>query len=244
MNLRKLIIGNHLFFGRDGADNYVVQVGTVAVTNGSPTVTGAGTTFTGIVPGTLLFIAGRKVPVLSVTDATHLVLAYNWAGATASGLPWWEQIDTTINFNTKPATEVAWISVGDIEDMNFNPKRTEEEVFSPSPGNYRLSTILVKTTDLQLDFTLQDMSELFLELLTSSIGPIVSAYQPYTGSGVLTGWFRVTQFSQADTQNNILEVWGRATADATKFSNELAKGKISLRAMVNPLNSGILTLAA
>ena len=243
MNLRKLIIGNHLYYGRDGGDNYVVQVGTVAVTNGSATLTGTGTTFTGIAPGTLLAIGPYRVAVQTVTSATVIVMASYWPGITQSLLPWWKQTANTIDYSTKPVG-AAWISVGDIEDMNFTPSRTEEEVYSPSPGNYRLSEIFAKTTELKLDFTLQDMSEFFLEMLTSSVGPIVSDFIPYSASGALHGWFRVTQFSQSDAQNSIMEVWGRASADATKFGNEHAKGKLSLRCLVNPLNSGIATLAA
>ena len=246
MNYRKLIIGNQLYFGRDKGDNFVLQTGTVAVTNGSAAVVGTGTTFLVGMVGKVIVIASRKVTILTFTDATHITLSTAWPGATGTLLVWMLQTDNTIDFNTKPIG-AAWLTVGDIEDANLTPKRTEQEVFSPAPGNYRLSQIFVKTIDLTLDLTLQDMSELFLELLTSSIGPIdpaSGAYQPYSGSGVLTGWFRVTQFGQSDTQNNILEVWGRATADATKFGNEHAKGKISLRVLVNPLNSGIATLAA
>jgi len=243
MNLRKLIIGNHLYYGRDGGDNYIEQTGTVAVTNGSATLTGTGTTFTGITPGTLIAIGPYRVAVASVTSATVIVMASTWGGPSQSLLLWWLNTPGTINFTTKPVG-AAWISVGDIEDLNFAPNRTEEEVFSPAPGNYRLSAIFSKTTELKLDFTLQDMSEFFLELLTTSVGPVVSDFIPYSDDGSITGWFRVTQFSQSDAQNSIMEVWGRATADATKFGNEHAKGKLSLRCMINPLNSGIATLAA
>jgi hypothetical protein len=243
MNLRKLIIGNHLYYGRDGGDNFVEQTGTVAVANGSATLTGTGTTFTGIAPGTILAIGPYRVVVGSVTDATHLTMTAAWGGTTQSLLLWWKQTANSIDYNTKPVG-AAWISVGDIEDLNFAPTRTEEQVYSPSPGNYRLSEIFSKTTELKLDFTLQDMSEFFLELLTTSVGPVVTDFIPYSDDGTIHGWFRVTQFSQSDAQNSIMEVWGRATADATKFGNEHAKGKLSLRCLVNPLNSGIATLAA
>jgi hypothetical protein len=243
MNLRKLIVGNHLYYGRDGGDNFVEQTGTVAVTNGSATLTGTGTTFTGIAPGTILAIGPYRVAVASVTDATHLVMTAAWGGTSQSLLLWWKQTTNSIDYNTKPVG-AAWISVGDIEDLNFAPTRTEEEVYSPSPGNYRLSEVFSKTTELKLDFTLQDMSEFFLELLTTSVGPVISDFIPYSDDGTIHGWFRVTQFSQSDAQNSIMEVWGRATADATKFGNEHAKGKLSLRCLVNPLNSGIATLAA
>ena len=65
------------------------DTGTVSVTNGSPTVTGSGTSFTGkfrkgdklVIPG-----QGRVGTVSTVDSATQLTLTANWAGATASGL--------------------------------------------------------------------------------------------------------------------------------------------------------------
>ena len=61
--------------------------GTVAVTNGSPTVTGTGTSWASqVLPGDLFTLDGtRVVEVLSVASNTSLTLAVNWAGSTASG---------------------------------------------------------------------------------------------------------------------------------------------------------------
>jgi hypothetical protein len=249
MNLQKLIIGNHLWFGRDTNDNFIYQVGTVAVTNGSATVNGTGTTFTGTAPGTKLSIGGRTVSVASVTSATVLVLTSVWYGPTGATLPWWKNVANSIDVNTQPATEGAWISVGDIEDANFNPTRDEVEVFSPSPGHYVMSEKLTKFSRLSVEFTLQDMSELFFEMLMSARGPIGSGssggpYSPYTATGVIRGWFRCAQFGQDDAQNNIFVAWGRATAQATRFGNDIAKGKISFELLANPLNSGTMSLEA
>jgi hypothetical protein len=249
MNLEKLIIGNHLWFGRTTEDNFIYQVGTVAVTNGSAGVVGTGTTFTGITAGTRLSIGGRTVTVTSVADATHLTLTSVWYGPTGSTLPWWKNVANSIDENTQPASEGAWISVGDIEDANFNPTRDEVEVFSPSPGHYVMSEKLTKFSRLSVEFTLQDMSELFFEMLMSARGPIGSGssggpYSPYTATGVIRGWFRCAQFGQDDAQNNIFIAWGRATAQATRFGNDIAKGKISFELLANPLNSGTMSLEA
>jgi len=243
MNYKKLIVGNNLFFGRDKGDNFVVQAGTVAVVLGDATVTGTGTTFTGIPNGTILTIGGRKVVVDSVTDATHLELAFPWSLPSASSLPWWKNVDNSIDFDNPPATENDWLDLGKIEDVNFNPKRTEAEIYSPNPGSYDLSDILIKSKELGLEFTLQEVTEFMIEMLTASIGPIVDDYQPFTASGALYGWFRVGQFGQNNAQFNQLSVWGRATADATKFGNDPAKGKVNVRCLSNPKTSGTLALA-
>jgi hypothetical protein len=249
MNYKKLIIGSHLYFGRDSGDNYIIQIGTVAVTNGSATLTGTGTTFTGTPAGTKLSIAGRTVTVSSVTSATVIVLTTVWYGNTGSGFPWSKNVPNGIDFNTPPSSESLWLSMGDIEDANFDPTRDEVEVFSPSPGHYVMSAKLVKFARLKVDFTLQDMSELFFEMLMSAKGPIGSGssggpFIPYSATGVINGWFRCIQFGQADAQNVIFAAWGRATAQAVRFGNDIAKGKVAFELLDNPNNSGILSLEA
>lgn len=65
----------------------VFRAGVVAVTAGSPIVTGTGTGFLlNGVTGGMFSLAGHAVPVLSVDSETQLTLAYNWPGATASGV--------------------------------------------------------------------------------------------------------------------------------------------------------------
>lgn len=63
------------------------RTGTVAVTNGTPTVTGTSTGWaTQVLPGDLFTLDGtRWAEVLSVASNTSLTLATNWGGSTASG---------------------------------------------------------------------------------------------------------------------------------------------------------------
>jgi hypothetical protein len=93
------------------------------------------------------------------------------------------------------------------------------------------------------------MSELFFEMLMSARGPIGSGssggpYQPYSATGVIRGWFRCSQFGQDDAQQNIFTCWGRATAQATMFNNDIVKGKIDFALLKNPLNTATLSLEA
>jgi len=91
--------GNGLIGGQDGnlyykGDRYLGQyngtadytAGTIAVTNGSPAVIGTGTTFTSNMAGKRIVIAGIWYTIASFTDTTHITLASNYAGTTASGL--------------------------------------------------------------------------------------------------------------------------------------------------------------
>lgn len=241
-----MILGNELSFGRQSSDNFVLITGTGAVTNGSVTVTGTGTNFTtDLTVGGIISIGGQRVVIATIPSGTSLTMTYAWANASAAGLPIWENVDNLINFNTKPANEAAWTTLGDIEDANINPSRTEEEVYSPNPGKYVLSAIFAKTVALRIEITLQDVSELFYELLTSSQGPIAEvggSYQPYSAEGVITGWFRFRQFSQNAAMVNTSELWGRAICEATRFGNEVVKGKMSFNCLANPHNSGVLAL--
>lgn len=60
--------------------------GTISVAANGTAVTGAGTLWsTPIVPGDTLEAGGRAVRILSVTDDTHLTLAYGWPGSTLAG---------------------------------------------------------------------------------------------------------------------------------------------------------------
>ncbi|TPL06699.1 hypothetical protein [Mesorhizobium sp. B2-4-11] len=61
--------------------------GAASIANGSTAVTGVGTAWAAasVRPGDLFMRAGFAVPIASVTDNTHLVLAENWPGTTLAG---------------------------------------------------------------------------------------------------------------------------------------------------------------
>jgi len=65
----------------------VYKTGTVAVTNGSATVTGSGTAWAiALVTGGMFSCKGLSVPIQSVESDTSLTLAYPWPGATAAAV--------------------------------------------------------------------------------------------------------------------------------------------------------------
>jgi len=70
--------------------------GTVSVTAGSAIVTGVGTGWqtAGVVPG-IFGSKGVAVPVTRIIDDTHLEIAIDWPGQTASGQEYWITYDTT-----------------------------------------------------------------------------------------------------------------------------------------------------
>lgn len=85
-NDRLYIVGNR-YLAEFDTQLAPYSTGTIAVTNGSPNVEGTGTNFTsGFVAPFRIKIAGVWYTVQTITDATHIVLSTNYAGATASGV--------------------------------------------------------------------------------------------------------------------------------------------------------------
>ncbi|WP_181174577.1 hypothetical protein [Mesorhizobium sp. B2-3-10] len=65
----------------------IYTTGTVSVSNGSAVVTGSGTAWAvALVNDGLFSSAGVSIPIASVTDDTHLTLAYAWPGTTTAGV--------------------------------------------------------------------------------------------------------------------------------------------------------------
>lgn len=69
-----------------GKFDTITVAGTVAVTNGSAAVVGTGTSFTSLVPGITVVVAGVKYKVRSIESNTAMTLTSNYTGTTASGL--------------------------------------------------------------------------------------------------------------------------------------------------------------
>lgn len=63
------------------------KIGTIDVTNGSPTITGNGTSWEfNIVPGDMLFVNDKLYEILTVDSATQITLASNFLDTTATGI--------------------------------------------------------------------------------------------------------------------------------------------------------------
>ena len=73
--------------------------GTVTLTNGSAAVVGSGTNWTSALEGKTFKRRGENTPytVQTVTDATHLTLTTNYAGASGSGIYYEIYMDFTAN---------------------------------------------------------------------------------------------------------------------------------------------------
>lgn len=136
-----------------------------------------------------------------------------------------------------------WTSIGDVEEATLAPKITEESVFSPlSAGGYGRSELFFKTAEFSIAAVIQDMSELFFELLTLSTPVSSHAIAPLAATGRLKGWFNLVQRDQAGTQISTIEVYGLAKVNAVKFGNGHAKGTLEIEVLNNALNTGTLSI--
>lgn len=90
--------------------------GTIAATNGSPNVTGSNTYWAtaGLNPGDIVKIGGVDYELLSVEDNTHITLATNFKGNTASGLGYSIVRNFTATSSAKVAAQAAGL-MGDFE---------------------------------------------------------------------------------------------------------------------------------
>ena len=99
-------------------------VGTVTVTDGSTTVTGAGTGWeTALIVGGVFYAGGGAYPIQSVASETELTLAIPYVGVDAAGIGY--AIDrqraaaiSNIAMNDRLAQIIREISIGNIEDLN------------------------------------------------------------------------------------------------------------------------------
>jgi hypothetical protein len=76
------------------------NTGTVSVNNGATTVTGSSVLWSDLLAGDTLELAGQRVTIASVTDATHFELATAWSGATQSGASYLVRFDAPQRFTS------------------------------------------------------------------------------------------------------------------------------------------------
>ncbi|KQZ81867.1 hypothetical protein ASD64_08900 [Mesorhizobium sp. Root157] len=117
----------------------IYNTGTVTVTNGSTTVTGALTGWAvALVTGGILSVDGLAVPIASVESDTSLTLAYGWPGTGGSGKAY------AIARDTSEAVRAAWTNdrlatiIQRLSLVGIHPDGsgtlTERDALSPTPA--------------------------------------------------------------------------------------------------------------
>lgn len=120
-------------------------VGTVTVTNGSTSVTGAGTGWeTALIAGGVFYAGGGAYPIQSVSSETELTLAIPYIGVDAAGVNY--AIDrqraaaiSNIAMNDRLAQIIREISIGNIEELNAIDLIANQVLGTDAAGNLALS---------------------------------------------------------------------------------------------------------
>lgn len=133
------------------------NVGTIAVTNGSATVTGTGTAWTSAMAGRLLFIPGETVYyTISSASATSITLSENFAGSTASGLSYTIRPDLSerLTLFFSEADEFESIPATNAVQIQENFYDLQDELVGLAPHGTSMF-LLMKHRILRLRFTRQ-----------------------------------------------------------------------------------------
>lgn len=161
-------------------------VGTVTVTDGSTTVTGAGTGWeTALIVGGVFYAGGGAYPIQSVSSETELTLAIPYIGVDATGVGY--AIDrqraaaiSNIAMNDRLAQIIREISIGNIEDLNALEFVANRVLTTNAAGNLSLDALGTlgrvllalaagnNTQYVQGDGTLQDKAGLPVSTATQS----------------------------------------------------------------------------
>lgn len=252
MNLKQLIVGARIGFSRKGSKIYAAFAGTISVTNGSADIVGVGTDFTTLTVGqtfvvqisTYCFVT---VTLLTLTDATHAVLAADWTGDTLASLTAFKEAGTTSSVNVKPADAVAgnWTPVGSVLSGDFARNAKYDKVVAPVPVYDVINEILAGSAPM-ITAVLNDHSEIFFENLFGVTPPITDStpFAPQSGDGQTIGWW---QFQLIDTANNkilTMNLWGSGKFDTVKIDNNQVKPQLKLSVWHNSLATGTSTLAS
>lgn len=118
--------------------------GTVAVTNGSPNVVGTGSNFVNsLAVGDPVSIADVNYTVLTITDATHIALSTNYAGATVANPPGLTMLTGSQLKGTVQVTNASANVVG--TGTNFTGQLAVGRLVSINGVNYTVATITSTT---------------------------------------------------------------------------------------------------
>jgi hypothetical protein len=229
MNYLTDILGAFLDFVRLAATGIVhAPTGTAATTSGDATVTGTGTKFlTELKVGDSLTIGAVTGTVLTLTSDTELELAAT-AGSSVSTVAF---TATGVARSTLRPTnlDANFGKIADVEDLTYTPKLEKEEVMKPrTTGGYGRKANIVKRGDVDITATVNDVTELLLELVTLSSAAISTTFTPAAGDGSVTGWFRL-RFRNQDgdiVMTNI--VYAEMSCEPLQFGNQVPKPKITL----------------
>lgn len=187
--------------------------GTVAVSNGSPTVTGTSTAFkTQLAAGSVVSIGGVSYTVSSIASNTSLTLTANYAGATASGLAMSAGLTVatstasacggTNNVTTTASTGVIAMTGGTLAP-GASCTVTISNVKANAAGAFQNVSGFVSSTETGSNTSSSGVAKAILTaLLPPSIAKLFAA-NPILTNGTSTLTFTITNPNQNDAMSGV-----------------------------------------
>jgi hypothetical protein len=146
---------------------------------------------------------------------------------------------------SKPdGADTGWIDFGIVSSMTVTNEGTKEEVFAPSPGPLRRWDVIEHKKQIDLGFTVDEMSPFMAELLfgTAPLTGASTQYNPGEG-GAKKGWLRVKQYDSNDVLVNTLEIYVHLAIDGqVEFGESYAKFSVKAMGLTSSLNTGALAV--
>ncbi len=207
-------------------------VGTVKVTNGSPSVTGTGTGWaTALIKGGVFYAGGAAYPVQSVDSETALTLAIPYVGATATGLTYAidrqrSQATSAVAMNDRLAQIIHQIAIGNVEQLSALSFAARQILQTGADGRLKLVNLAADkalVTDNNGDVTPIDLGAFGRILLALAAG---TSAQYMQGDGT---WQAKTGLPVSTATQTALNL--KANLAGASFS-----GDVSTTGSMNPKN--------
>lgn len=149
----------------------------------------------------------------------------------------------TAGRDAKPGiTDTAWIDLGVVNNLSFEPSSEVRELFAPSPGQLRLYDVLETKRKLGIKFQLDELSPHTMELAfgTLPLNDDDDQYNPLEGP-TKRGWLHVEQYDDQDELLNTVEVWCHIkVAGSVEFGDQVVSPQIEVNTLHSTLNTGTL----
>ncbi|MEM1083221.1 MAG: hypothetical protein AAGI48_03795 [Verrucomicrobiota bacterium] len=142
-------------------------------------------------------------------------------------------------------TKADWLQLGCVEQFEPNVSRNSVKRRCPQAdgGKYGVRKEIVISSDLTLNFGLQEMEELNLELLFNSNTPDPGdgSFVPNAQGSLIEGWLHLDSYDQDNVKIVDLDAWVSLKQDSYQFGENLNPHTLIAEVLNNSLNNGNFT---
>lgn len=140
-------------------------------------------------------------------------------------------------------TKADWLKLGCVEQ--FEPQVNRNTVKRRCPvadgGKFATRKEIQLSSELTLNFGLQEFTEINFEMLLNSDEPNAGAFVPNAGGSLIEGWLHVDAYDQENDKIIDLDSWVSLKQDSYQFGETLNPHTLIAEVLNNSLNAGVLT---